>query len=362
MTKLKNGLLASAVAFAAAGGAEGAAPVTVNAANNSARSFALGAELSAITGFDGTVVGLVEAGEKVQAGPLTIMFIVRGAKGDAWLHALPEVDSKEGNNAETYKVPVKDVKTGETKMVNGNAFTDLFAGTAEGIKWKKEIEELQHAMKPENHANRAAWLKGLTQTDMAGELKTRQRRMSTGRSLMKRMAKCWQQYTKACELPGIKLDFEMAADGLNIKVCPYPVTIYNAAKPKDFKSLSVSQFLAIDFGAATKAGGSYDNVLATLSREGGGGQGDQGKVKRITDVDTFHEYLLAIVNYTDFESDDGRKHQAMIVAAMVKNDELVKALASAVHSLDPIYGKVERRAEEIIAAEAANGKGEKKAA
>lgn len=323
-----------------------------------AHALSLAAKLHANKAFEETLEHLVDAGEEVKQGPLTMMFALEDVFGEN-LEGIAEPGTEDGNNPEKYKVWV--IVDGERKQRNGNFFTDLFNGTLMGERINARLAQVKEALK--SNADMAK----ITMKDIRDKIDDKRwltaegkklgARLAAGRGLVRKAAQVKFAITRITELAGVGVDYATYKDEAGreqLLRTQYPFVVYDETKRGQETHCSVSQLLALgtreNIAAVTMKGGSYSVLVGTLRRDTSKDKTKETAVSiDIQSIDNLHDYMAGVATFLDYVTPEGRKHKAALVDLMKgkQGDELVLIFGKLYLSMDSIWATISNRYEKL---------------
>ncbi len=295
-----------------------------------------------------------EMKEELAASPLVLRFRLEDAGFD--LASLPEVGAKTGNNPEV----VMAWDTEKQKEVEVNAFTILFADTPVAKKWAEQIESLKLAMKPEtakqskHHADMAH-----DTAYLDDELSKYSQRMTSGRNLFRKCAQLYQKEIALENTEGVVIRYntykDKNGDDQIKETSRYPYRLHDAGDLAVYKPLTIGDLIKLNVAKAKELVKASDGkrsmylcLLDTLAREakpeGKGGQ------PVVDSIDKLHDAIAAANSYLDPDGDETDTRIAALDKhlASKKGDEMVLQIALTFHTFEPLYKKVQKRAERLL--------------
>lgn len=311
-----------------------------------------------------TFAKVIQAKEDADYGALSVMFALEDAHDPEWMNGLPVAGTKyPSNNPETIRISV--MKDGELKEKDGNAFRIMAMATQKGREYLHIAEQCKLAL-DESKADQAeepyrsrsgdtAWLKA--------EQNKYLQRVGAIKNLIRTAARLWHKMAElAVYDKEIIVDYQteptnrldetgnlVLIDGepeRRLMKSKYPMVIRNARNAAQSKALSISQFLNINVGKASKMTGglNYQNVLASSrSKQKEPSQQQRGKVPEIKKLETLYGTANVVSGFLDNGTEEGQKHLQALLDDCAPNKkhraEAIKTIGAMVMALDPWWNE-----------------------
>lgn len=303
------------------------------------------------------VGSLIDKNNEVKAGPVTTMLQLIEIYGEDLQEAgfpRPVADEKEeeGTNGprEFFKAP-KMNKKGEMKDTNCNFFTEFWADTSKGKAQQFQLDQIA-LLGTNDEAKAELKFRNMSREKAENLKKKLQNDKSKGRSLIRDGVACWyvehdlKDYADRCSLELDTDDQEMLSGS------QYPYNLVDNTRKRIYRPMSVGDVKKLDVAMAVADAGAngnlYDKLVAQLSRDTGGNNGEKSLFK---DSDEMYNAALSFLNWFDTDTDEGKEHYKFLNKAFSKkgSDQAVKTWGDFVSAIKATWNPaLETRYRRII--------------
>lgn len=259
-------------------------------------------------------------------------------------------DPKTGarsNNPDVYlaKLP------GSNRKATRHRVYDIFDASEKG---KRILDDIAECSDPEKTNGRSPKEIDADRKMYNGRLTVGRRNFRDGLALLRKMEQLSER------LPKLGAEIAMDERGEKVRRSPNCIRVFNKANREFTEYLTTGQFLKADLDKAVAKGADMEAFTSSYGR---GTKGEQpaaeeqaaGYPKGIEQAITMMQHLAT---FFDYESDQGRKNRAklMALAGGKGGDTVVLAIGALQGAIDEPYSTVERRFVDLQKADAAQVK------
>ncbi len=237
------------------------------------------------------MTGLTDASVAVKRGPFLIMKELERIFGDK-MSELPVPGSDTGNNPDIYKI-------GEKRT--GSYYNDLYDAFSIGKRQKADVDAITAAMKADGTPYKNSAGKVLNAKELETLRKNINQRRNYGRTNLRNAVGLHFQLEALKELPQVAVQERNSGDPAVQNTLPYLIRDADVVKnPDNYIIASVPTILKLNVAKAKEAGGTFEDLKATLKRQAD----PETLIPEIDNTGKFEQYTAAYYAYLKKCRDD----------------------------------------------------------